>query len=95
MSREQVLDRSEASRAMATAEMVTDGHPDKFCDQVADAILDAALKQDRKTRAGIECLAKDSLLVVSGEMSTGANLDVEGIARAIWESVVGYGPVKS
>jgi S-adenosylmethionine synthetase len=86
------LDRFDASSAMATAEMVTDGHPDKFCDQVADAILDAALQQDPKTRAGIECLAKDHLLIVSGEMSTGADLDVEGIARAVWESVVGYGP---
>lgn len=48
---------SGARVAMTTAEMVTDGHPDKFCDQVADAILDAALLQDPGTRAGIECLA--------------------------------------
>ena len=92
MDKEPGLDRFDASSAMATAEMVTDGHPDKFCDQVADAILDAALQQDPKTRAGIECLANDHLLIVSGEMSTGADLDVEGIARAVWESVVGYGP---
>jgi S-adenosylmethionine synthetase len=81
-----------STAAMRTAEMVTDGHPDKFCDQVADAILDAALRQDPKTRAGIECLAKDSLLVVTGEVSTRAELDVEGIARNVWERVVGYGP---
>jgi S-adenosylmethionine synthetase len=78
--------------AMTTAEMVTDGHPDKFCDQVADAILDAALMQDPGTKAGIECLAKDNLLIVSGEISTGASLNVEEIARCVWESVVGYGP---
>lgn len=78
--------------AMSTAEMVTDGHPDKFCDQVADAILDEALKQDANTRAGIECLAKDNLVIVSGELSTRANLNIEEIARQVWESVVGYGP---
>lgn len=75
-----------------TAEMVTDGHPDKFCDQVADAILDEALKQDSTTRTGIECLAKDCLLIVSGEISTRASLDIEEIARHVWERVVGYGP---
>jgi len=92
MDSELGLDRFGAHGAMATAEMVTDGHPDKFCDQVADAILDAALRQDPKTKAGIECLAKDSLLIVSGEMSTGASLDVEEIARNVWENVIGYGP---
>jgi S-adenosylmethionine synthetase len=81
-----------ALTAIRTAEMVTDGHPDKFCDQVADAILDEALKQDRNTRAGIECLAKDKLLIVSGELSTRAELDIEEIARHVWGSVVGYGP---
>jgi S-adenosylmethionine synthetase len=81
-----------AATAMRTAEMVTDGHPDKFCDQVADAILDAALKQDPKTRAGVECLAKDTLLVVTGEVSTRAELNVEETAREVWERVVGYGP---
>jgi S-adenosylmethionine synthetase len=86
------LDRFATQAALATAEMVTDGHPDKFCDQVADAILDAALLQDPRTKAGIECLAKDNLLIVSGEMRTEATLDVEEIARRVWESVVGYGP---
>jgi hypothetical protein len=72
---------------MATAEMVTDGHPDKFCDQVADAILDEALRQDSKTKAGIEGLAKDNLLIVLSEMSTRANLIIDEInrrLRALW-----------
>lgn len=79
-----------------TAEMVTDGHPDKFCDQVADAILDCALTGDPRSRVAIECLAKDSTLIVSGEMTTATNLQasgvggLEGIARRVWESV-GYG----
>jgi S-adenosylmethionine synthetase len=74
-----------------TAEMVTDGHPDKFCDQVADAILDQILKEDSNSRAGIECLAKDNLLVVSGEVTTQAKLDVVLVARHVWEDIVGYG----
>jgi S-adenosylmethionine synthetase len=92
MDSESGLDRFRTHAAMATAEMVTDGHPDKFCDQVADAILDAALLQDPKTKAGIECLAKDNLLIISGEMSTRADFSVEDTARRVWESVVGYGP---
>src|SRR5437879_752283 len=73
-----------------TAEMVTDGHPDKFCDQVADCILDCALESDPKSRVAIECLAKDNLLIVSGEMSTKAKLNIEQIARMIWQEI-GYG----
>ncbi|HEY7307309.1 MAG TPA: methionine adenosyltransferase [Bryobacteraceae bacterium] len=80
------------SAGMRTAEMVTDGHPDKFCDQVADAILDEALLQDTATRAGIECLIKDNLLVISGEMTTKACVNYEQVAREVWEDVVGYGP---
>lgn len=92
MHTQSVSDPTGFSESTATAEMVTDGHPDKFCDQVADEILDAALQQDAATRAGIECLAKDNLLIVSGEISTIANLDIEQIARNVWAFVVGYGP---
>ena len=90
MQRERILARH--NEDIVTAEMVTDGHPDKFCDQVADALVDAALRQDPGTRAGIECLAKDTLLVISGEVSTRADLDIEAIARDVWESHIGYGP---
>jgi S-adenosylmethionine synthetase len=73
------------------AEMVTDGHPDKFCDQVADAILDEALRQDPSSRVAIECLAKDNLLVVAGEVSGRASIDYQAVARHVWQDVVGYG----
>lgn len=73
-----------------TAEMVTDGHPDKFCDQVADAILDCALESDPKSRVAIECLVKDNLLIISGELCTSANLNVEAIVRGVWQKI-GYG----
>lgn len=85
-----------------TAEHVSDGHPDKFCDQVADAILDEALRlaedpaQRRSIRTGIECLAKDSLLVISGEANfpkhVASNLNVTEVAKDVWQAV-GYGDV--
>lgn len=67
-----------------TAEMVTNGHPDKFCDQVADSILDHALAQDSDSRVAIECLAKNDLLVISGEMTSKALFSIEDLARNIW-----------
>jgi len=79
-----------------TAEMVTDGHPDKFCDQVADAILDHALADDPGSRVAIECLAKDQFIFISGEMTTKTSFDtkviggIEGIARRVWHTI-GYG----
>lgn len=78
--------------ASRSAEMVTDGHPDKFCDQVADRILDAALEQDPDSRVAVECLAKDNLIMVSGEVTTKASLDIEVLAREVWEKTIGYGP---
>lgn len=82
-----------------TAEHVSDGHPDKFCDQVADHTLDVILSlsddnEKEKVRTAFECLAKDNLLVISGEMRVPdiikGRLDIESIARQVWEEV-GYG----
>jgi S-adenosylmethionine synthetase len=78
--------------AARAAEMVTDGHPDKFCDQVADAILDEALRQDPFSRVAIECLAKDNLLIIAGEVSTRGSIDYQAIGRHVWQDAVGYGP---
>ena len=73
-----------------TAEMVTGGHPDKYCDQVADYILDSCLEQDDRSRVAIECLAKNDLIVISGEVTTGAAIDWRGIAQLVYRAV-GYG----
>ena len=73
-----------------TAEMVTNGHPDKFCDQVADSILDHAIAQDPNSRVAIECLAKNGLLVVSGEMTSKALFNIQELSRNIWAEL-GYG----
>ncbi|HEX6899337.1 MAG TPA: methionine adenosyltransferase [Thermoanaerobaculia bacterium] len=96
-----------SQRIERTAEHVSAGHPDKFCDQVADTILDEILRlaaeKDRtryvpKVRTAIECLVKDNLLVVSGEVKLPQDirgeLDVVRLAREVWKSV-GYSDIWS
>ncbi len=65
-----------------TSESVTEGHPDKVCDQISDAILDELLKKDPESHAGIETLVTTGLVVVAGEIRTKAYVDVAGIARS-------------
>jgi S-adenosylmethionine synthetase len=65
-----------------TSESVTEGHPDKVCDFVADSILDACLEQDPQSRVACEVLAKAGRLVLAGEITSGATIDREAIARA-------------
>jgi S-adenosylmethionine synthetase len=64
-----------------TSESVTEGHPDKLCDAVSDAILDAILTQDRKARVACETLAKTGMVVVAGEITTTARLDYPQVVR--------------
>ncbi|MBI2146285.1 methionine adenosyltransferase [Candidatus Woesearchaeota archaeon] len=64
-----------------TSESVTEGHPDKICDQIADAILDAIIKEDPTARVAIECLTKTGFVVVAGEVTTSTYVDVQKIAR--------------
>jgi len=68
-------------RTIFTSESVTEGHPDKVCDQISDAILDELLKQDPEAHAGIECLASTGLVVVAGEIRTKAYVDIASVAR--------------
>lgn len=64
-----------------SSESVTEGHPDKICDQISDAIYDEMLKQDKKTHAGIECFATTGLVVVGGEARTKAYVDIQSVVR--------------
>ncbi|MBU1074825.1 methionine adenosyltransferase [Patescibacteria group bacterium] len=64
-----------------TSESVTEGHPDKVCDQISDAILDELLKQDKSSHAGIETFATTGLVIVGGEIRTKGYVDVADIAR--------------
>jgi S-adenosylmethionine synthetase len=64
-----------------TSESVTEGHPDKVCDFVADSVLDACLEQDPNSRVACEVLAKEGRLVLAGEITSAAVIDREAIAR--------------
>jgi S-adenosylmethionine synthetase len=68
-------------RYQFTSESVTEGHPDKICDQISDAVLDAILAQDRRARVACETLAKTGMIVVAGEITTTARIDVPTIVR--------------
>ena len=66
---------------MFTSESVTEGHPDKMADQISDAVLDAMLAQDPKSRVACETLITTGLVVVAGEVTTGANVDINETVR--------------
>lgn len=66
-----------------TSESVTDGHPDKICDQIADAILDEALKEDAYSKMAVEATIKDNFVLVYGEANTKAELDYAKIAQKV------------
>ena len=69
------------NRYLFTSESVTEGHPDKMCDQISDAILDAYLEQDSNSRVACECFATTGLIVVGGEVSSKANIDIQKVVR--------------
>ncbi len=66
-----------------TSESVTEGHPDKVCDCVSDAVLDAIFAQDANARVACECAASTNLLLVMGEVTTTAHVDITAIARDV------------
>ncbi len=72
-----------------TSESVTSGHPDKLCDQVSDAVLDAFLAQDKFARVACECTATTDFMLVMGEISSTAKINVPEIAREVI-SDIGY-----
>src|SRR5215469_16022851 len=67
--------------SLFTSESVCAGHPDKICDAISDAIVDAALKQDKHSRTGIETVAGANQICLFGEIKTSAKLDYERIVR--------------
>ncbi len=73
---------SEIKNYHFSSESVTEGHPDKICDAVSDAVLDACLAEDKNSRVACETLAKTGLIMVAGEITTTANLDYQDIVRS-------------
>ena len=72
-----------------TSESVSEGHPDKMADQISDAILDALLKQDKKSRVACETMVKTGMVIVAGEITTEAYVDVESVVRQVVNDI-GY-----
>ena len=68
-------------RHFFTSESVTEGHPDKICDQISDAVLDAVLAQDEDARVAIECCATTGMVLVMGELSTSCYVDISRIVK--------------
>jgi S-adenosylmethionine synthetase len=69
------------SNFLFTSESVSEGHPDKVADAISDAVLDALIAQDKRSRVAAETLVKDNLVVLAGEITTGAKVDYAEIAR--------------
>ncbi len=72
-----------------TSESVSEGHPDKLCDQVSDAVLDACLKDDPESRVGCEVFATTGLIFVGGEITTETYVDIQQLARDVAKNI-GY-----
>ena len=69
------------AKRIFTSESVTEGHPDKLCDQISDGVLDAILAQDPQARVACECATTTGLVLVMGEISTSCYVDIQKIAR--------------
>ena len=72
-----------------TSESVSEGHPDKVCDQISDAVLDAYLKEDPESRVACETLVKNNLVVIAGEITSQGSPDLESIVRKVINEI-GY-----
>ena len=72
-----------------TSESVTEGHPDKICDQISDSILDSLYAQDPYSRVAVECLTTTGLVIVAGEITTRGYADIQGIVRRTLKEI-GY-----
>ena len=68
-------------KLLFTSESVTEGHPDKICDAISDAVLDACMEQDPMSRVACETATTTGLVLVMGEITTKANLDIQKIVR--------------
>jgi S-adenosylmethionine synthetase len=68
-------------RYLFTSESVSEGHPDKMCDQISDAVLDAIFTKDPEARAAVECFTKTGFVMVGGEVRTNAYVDIQGVVR--------------
>ena len=78
-----------ANTSLFTSESVSEGHPDKMADQISDAILDALIAQDKRSRVACETMIKTGMVIVAGEVTTDAFVDVENLVREVVNDI-GY-----
>ena len=71
------------AKYLFTSESVTEGHPDKICDRISDGVLDAILEQDKNARVACETCATTGMVLIMGEITTTANVDIPAIARDV------------
>ena len=71
------------AKYLFTSESVTEGHPDKICDQISDAVLDAILAEDKNGRVACECCCTTGMVMIMGEITTSAKIDIPSIARQV------------
>ncbi|BAU46592.1 S-adenosylmethionine synthetase [Sulfurifustis variabilis] len=81
-----------------TSESVSEGHPDKVCDQISDAVLDTLLRQDPRSRVACETLVKNNLVMLAGEITTAVSIDFDQVARDVIRSIgytaeMGFDPI--
>lgn len=83
------MSKKEVSKVLFTSESVTEGHPDKVCDKISDSILDAYLSQDKNAHVACEVCATTGLVMVMGEVTAKANVDIQKIVREAVDEI-GY-----
>merc|ERR1712149_162721 len=85
---DQVTAMAKAERTfLFSSESVNEGHPDKLCDQVSDAVLDACLTGDPKSKVACETATKDNMVMVAGEITTQTKIDYEKVVRGVVEKI--------
>jgi S-adenosylmethionine synthetase len=89
MNQNQSYDKNSTETFLFTSESVGEGHPDKICDQVSDAVLDAHLEQDPDARVACESFAKTGMILVGGEITSKARVDYQKVIRSTIEKI-GY-----
>ena len=74
----------EKEKILFTSESVSEGHPDKVCDQISDAVLDACLKVDRNAHVACECFATTDFILVGGEITCSKPINIKRIVKKVF-----------